>query len=143
MLSTHICLTSCAMLVSIMTDLTYCYVSSSFSRIDPSAEFSRIRHSLNLLEAHILQGTQNPPLTGSSMSPPSTAIPRNGLQRIPSSARKSNESKDQSDKDSDMSGSQAKTGEAPGMLGQSDPSGFYAGPTSTLSHLIAVSITGS
>lgn len=115
--------------------------SSRFSRVDPSAEFSRIRHSLNLLESHILQNTRNVLPTGTSASPPNTAIPRNASQRVPSgAARKLNEVKDLGEKDADLSGGQSKTGDAPGMLGQSDPSGFYAGPTSTLSHLIAVSI---
>ena len=110
------------------------------NRIDPGAEFSRIRHSLNLLESHILQ---TPALRGAlsattSISPPSTATSRTHSQRIPSGSRRLNDFKDPNEKDADAV-IQAAKGEAPGMLGQSDPSGFYAGPTSTLSHLIAVS----
>ena len=64
---------------------------------------------------------------------------RSVSQRIPSGPRKSSDFKDVNEREGESPGSQGKLSDAPGMLGQSDPSGFYAGPTSTLSHLIAVS----
>ena len=110
------------------------------TRVDPSAEISRIRHSLNLLESHILQ---TPALRHTAQANTSAAAlnalnQRSATQRVASGSRRANDFKDPNE--AEASASQSKLSEPPGMLGQSDPSGFYNGPTSTLSHLMTVSL---
>ncbi|GJE84775.1 Zn(II)2Cys6 transcription factor [Phanerochaete sordida] len=109
------------------------------ARIDPAAELTRIRHSLNLLESHIVQHGPRPlqappvsastlPLTRSAPPPtPGSHLVRNGYSKTPP------------DLDRVDSPDGTKPGNAPGMLGQSDLGGFYAGPTSALSHLLTES----
>jgi hypothetical protein len=117
--------------------------SYSQSRIDPTAEFTRIRHSLNLLESHYVQyGGARPAIPA---APPPSALPilrpvsSNPVAGPSSASRNGGTKHPQHENDRSGSPDNGKAGSAPGMLGQSDSSGFYAGPTSALSHLLVAS----
>ncbi|KIP09834.1 hypothetical protein PHLGIDRAFT_102139 [Phlebiopsis gigantea 11061_1 CR5-6] len=83
------------------------------SRIDPAAELTRIRHSLNLLESHLFHNGGATALH----SLPATIVkqPPSELDRVPSPDH--------------------SKPNVPGMVGQSDFGGYFAGATSTLSHI--------
>jgi len=92
--------------------------------VNTAVEFSKIRQSLALLEAHANHTQRSPALSG-SITPSQSSFDApitpgtSGPNEDPSKS-------DQSDPD------------APGTRGQSSRGGLYAGPTSTLSHLTSV-----
>ena len=88
------------------------------SNVDPTAEIARIRHSLSLLETHVLfRGTSTTPTQEPSSSnalagpvpPPSTPTDPSARENIP------------------------------GIYGRHGHRGYYAGPTSAASHILMVS----
>ena len=111
-----------------------------YTRVDPAAEITRIRQSLTLLESHILQNGGRSSTTAQPPTPsPSIAPPKITTLQTPPSTQHRNVALKQPTGSTSPDLSEAKTSSAPGLLGQSDPSGFYAGPTSALSHLLSVS----
>ncbi|KAI0356673.1 hypothetical protein OH77DRAFT_1400488, partial [Trametes cingulata] len=104
--------------------------------LDPAAEFSRIRQSLTLLEAHIYQHqpASRPPLHGYATEPlrrSSLSSPQGIYDRQSPDIEGTSPIKEKSE-DADMTST-------PGMLGRQGSGGLYAGPTSAVSHLISVS----
>jgi hypothetical protein len=93
--------------------------------VNAAVEFSKIRQSLALIEGHVNYMQRLPALSGSTISsqPSFDASITLGPSQL-----KENLSK------SDLSELDA----APGARGQSNRSGLYAGPTSTVSHLTSV-----
>ncbi|KAJ8086117.1 hypothetical protein PM082_004937 [Marasmius tenuissimus] len=96
-----------------------------YNRVDPSAEFARLRHSLNLLESYIY------PNHRSSQTIPNPT-PHRQRSSIADSGilapKKEPVDPDVSDKSSNNT---------PGMLGSQTQGGLYAGPTAVPLHLIS------
>ena len=89
------------------------------SNVDPSTEIARIRHSLSLLEGHILlRGASGTPTQESSPSYLPTFVPTPSPSTTIDSSVKEN---------------------IPGTYGRHGHRGYYAGPTSAASHLLMVS----
>ena len=87
--------------------------------VDPSTEIARIRHSLSLLEGHILlRGASGTPTQESSPSYLPTFVPTPSPSTTIDSSVKEN---------------------IPGTYGRHGHRGYYAGPTSAASHLLMVS----
>lgn len=109
------------------------------TRIDPAAELTRIRHSLNLLESHIVQYGARPP-QGPPVPAPAVPLSRSAPPPAPAPHPAHNGyAKTPPDLERGGSPDAGKPGNAPGMMGQSDSGGFFAGPTSALSHILAES----
>ncbi|KAI0685992.1 hypothetical protein BC835DRAFT_1523216 [Cytidiella melzeri] len=106
-----------------------------YARVDPAAEIARIRQSISLLESHIVQIGARSTTTNQSTS--STSVPAHKpIAHTQTSSVQSNGTRKRrslSPVASDM-----KVDSVPGLVGQSDTSGFYTGPTSALSHLLSV-----
>lgn len=112
-------------LLSYYIDLLHPYIHSDYlhashSRVDPAQEISRLRHSINLLEAHIF---------------PNQRSHLSETARRPSDASNSIVPKKEA-LDPDVAD---KATAAPGMLGGQSQGGLYAGPTSAATHLLLVS----
>lgn len=95
--------------------------STSYARIDPAQEISRIRQSISLLESFIYPHQR------------SVATPRRSSDAALITPKKEPVEPDVSD----------KSPAAPGMLGTQQQGGLYAGPTSAATHLLMVSMAGS
>ncbi|KAH9996141.1 hypothetical protein BJV74DRAFT_877445 [Russula compacta] len=110
--------------------------SSDLRSVNTIVEFSRIRQALTLIEAHVNYIQRSPALSGSA--PPSQPSIDASIALSPINGPRSSQPKqdleklDQSEQDA-----------TPGTRGQSNRSGFYAGPTSTVSHLISGTRDGS
>jgi hypothetical protein len=93
--------------------------------VNTTVEFSKIRQALALIEAHVNYTQHSPTLSGTSTpsQPSFDASITLGPSQLKEDISKS-----------DLSESE----EAPGARGQSNRSGLYAGPTSTVSHLTSV-----
>lgn len=122
-------------------ELTYAF--SRQSRVDPAAEFTRIRQSLTLLESHIFTIGSS----GRAQQGYGSQIPVSNTVASKASASQSYASGSSPHRSNGIvkdtrsispDSSETRTGNVPGLLGQSDQGGFYAGPTSTLSHLLSV-----
>ncbi|TCD70451.1 hypothetical protein EIP91_003212 [Steccherinum ochraceum] len=101
------------------------------ARVDPGMEFNRIRLSLSLLESFIYQ---NPSLRATSVtSPVSATTPSRGSTL---SSTTTHPRKEAADVALNGRSTEKAKDDVPGMLGQQGSGGFYAGPTSALSHLI-------
>ena len=106
--------------------------------MDPGIEFNRIRLSLSLLESFIYQ---NPSLRASSATSPvstSASVVRGAPGQSPSHGPKDAVDVVPNGRATEK-GKPSQVSDAPGMLGQQGVGGFYAGPTSALSHLMVVS----
>ncbi|KAH8105515.1 fungal-specific transcription factor domain-containing protein [Cristinia sonorae] len=108
------------------------------ARVDPGIEFNRIRLSLSLLESFIYQ---NPSLRAPSATSPISSSPTTsrgpvGQPPLIHPHRKEHLDVTLNGRHSEK-GKAPQTADAPGMLGQQGSSGFYAGPTSAMSHLLA------
>jgi hypothetical protein len=88
------------------------------SHVDPTTEISRIRHSLFLLESHLLSRTASNTPTQEAASTNVQAVPIPQLPPTPI---------DPAVKDN-----------IPGTYGRHGHRGYYAGPTSAASHLLMV-----
>ncbi|KAI0363727.1 hypothetical protein BV20DRAFT_1057809 [Pilatotrama ljubarskyi] len=104
--------------------------------LDPAAEFSRIRQSLTLIEAHVYQNQPlpRPSLHGYAAEPlrrSSLSSPHGHYDRQSPDVEGTSPIKEKSE-DTDMTST-------PGMLGRQGSGGLYAGPTSAVSHLISAS----
>jgi hypothetical protein len=93
--------------------------------VNPAVEFSKIRQALALIESHVNYIQNSPALSGSST--PSQASFDSSITLGPSQLKEDLLKSDLSEPE-----------EAPGARGQSNRSGLYAGPTSTVSHLTSV-----
>lgn len=88
------------------------------SNVDPTTEIARIRHSLSLLETHIVSG-------GASSTPSQEPSPSNIIAGpIPPPSTPTDPSVKES---------------IPGIYGRHGHRGYYAGPTSAASQLLMVS----
>ena len=108
---------------------------NSQARVDPSAEFNRIRHSLSLLESYIYQPSRAPPQQLPA-TPSHSVIPRQ--QSAAYHAGESSREIDHLRSQVKVKTPSTNSGDGPGMLGQQGTAGYYAGPTSAVSHLITV-----
>ena len=90
----------------------------SYTRIDPAQEFSRLRHSISLLEAYVFPSQRNSVPLRRSSDASAFLVPK------------------QEALDPDIND---KGSTAPGMLGSQVQGGLYAGPTSAATHLLMVS----
>lgn len=107
---------------------------NSQTRVDPAAELSRIRSSLSLLESHIYQnvGGQR------GVRPPSPQSSKRGPSYPPAPTITGGHDSSDSGFDSIRApGSSKDKPDVPGMRGHQGNGGFYAGPTSTLNHLLS------
>ncbi|KAG7096594.1 hypothetical protein E1B28_004013 [Marasmius oreades] len=96
-----------------------------YNRVDPAAEFARLRHSLNLLESYIYPNNKN-----SLQSLPHSTPNRHRQSTIDSgflAPKKEPVDLDMND----------KSNITPGMLGPQTQGGLYAGPTSVPSHFMS------
>ncbi|KAK7696574.1 hypothetical protein QCA50_001232 [Cerrena zonata] len=107
------------------------------ARVDPSAEFNRIRHSLSLLESYIYQ-PPNARLPATSLATPSVPIAARQPSAVQHPGESSREVLHHEHIRSQVKGKALPSPDAPGMLGQQGTAGYYAGPTSAVSHLITV-----
>jgi hypothetical protein len=98
------------------------HAASDTRNVNTAVEFSKIRQALALVEAHVNYMERSHALSGSTQLPFDVSI------TLGPSHLKENLSV------SDLSEPEA----APGARGQSNRSGLYAGPTSTVSHLTSV-----
>lgn len=87
----------------------------SGSKIDPHQEIAHIRQSLATLEAFVIR---------SGVAPPTSSSPTVSFKKPPTPLY--------APPDSDGSSSKS----VPGMLAQEGQGGFYAGPTSMVTHLL-------
>lgn len=128
--------------------------SSNAKTIDPIVEVNKMRHSLAMLESHILYNQRHqPPSTSShphssplaSSSRPSFDFSASAAADLSSSrfsppVEHINEAmKQEVIEDVHLDSSMADIN-PPGKTGRSDQAGFYTGATSTVSHLTSVSI---
>ncbi|CAL1702050.1 unnamed protein product [Somion occarium] len=110
---------------------------SQQSRVDPGAEFNRIRHSLSLLESYVYQHPNSRPPIQSA--PPPVILPsarHASTSTTPGAAELARDMLDYERPRTPAKDKAASSPHAPGMLGQQGTGGYYAGPTSAVSHLI-------
>ncbi|KAI0346994.1 hypothetical protein BDW22DRAFT_1351330 [Trametopsis cervina] len=116
----------------------------SISRVDPAAEFARIRQSIALLEAHVQQqnGTARSTSVGNSTSTAGSAgiAPKSAIssQTPTATGHASGSTKENTRYSNSPDLTETRNDSVPGLLGHSDSGGFYAGPTSALSQLLSV-----
>jgi len=93
------------------------HLITSYARIDPAQEITRLRHSISLIESYIFPHQRN------------VAAARRASDATLITPKKEPVEPDVSE----------KTAAAPGMLGTHQQGGLYAGPTSAATHLLMVS----
>ncbi|THU83923.1 hypothetical protein K435DRAFT_688579 [Dendrothele bispora CBS 962.96] len=98
-----------------------------YVRIDPAAEFSRLRHSINLLEAHVFPNQRHPVASQHrrASEASNTVVPK------------------KEPVDTDVNERPNGNPNVPGMLGTPNQGGLYAGPTSAALHLLSNESRGS
>ncbi|KAK7471108.1 hypothetical protein VKT23_002523 [Stygiomarasmius scandens] len=98
-----------------------------YARIDPAAEFSRLRHSINLLEAYVFPNQRHAPphQHRRATEAPSNVVPK------------------KEPVEPDVSERPNPNSTVPGMLGTPNQGGLYAGPTSAALHLLSNESRGS
>ena len=100
------------------------HATSDPRSVNAAIEISKIRQGLALVEAHVNYLQQYSPALSGSITP---SQPSHGASIGPSQLKESLSKPDLSEPEA-----------APGVRGQSNRSGLYAGPTSTVSHLTPV-----
>ena len=111
--------------------------------MDPTAEIARIRQSIALLESHILHNGPmvRPTSVGHASVATASPLTQKPTTQLPLQANFTHGGvhKERARGSYSPNSAEAKADSVPGLMGQSDHSGFFAGPTSALSHLLSVS----